>query len=105
MQQILEIIRSCQGKKAFVSRELGISLKQLEQLCLECEEIQEEFDTINDFRSQAVRDMLDLRIQYGVAMGELWAIEQLTKQNVEDGAKPIPVEVVLNAKDCRKTAE
>jgi len=105
MQQILDIIRSCQGKKSFVSRELGISLKQLEQLCQESEEIKDEFDTINEFRSQVVRDVLDLRIQYGVALGEQWAIEQLTKQNVEDGAKPIPVEVVLNAKDCRKTAE
>lgn len=102
MQEILETIRSCHGKKSFVSRELGISLKQLEQLCSESEEIKEEFDTINEFRSQVVRDVLDLRIQYGVAMGEQWAIEQLTKQNVEDGAKPIPVEVVLNAKDCRK---
>ena len=103
MQEVLEIIRNCHGKKSFVSRELGISLEQLEQLCQDSEEVREEFNSVNEFRRQIIKDLLDLRIQYGVALGEQWAIEQLTKQNVDDGARPIPVEVVLNAKDCRKS--
>lgn len=79
MQEILEIIRNCEGKKSFVSQELGIPLDQLEQLCQESSEIKEEFDSISQFKTQLLTDLLDLRVQYGVALGEHWAIDQATK--------------------------
>ena len=80
MDELIQIIKEFDGKRSFICKQLGITLKDLDKLCEGNPEIAEAFDLIQNEETIFNEDLFDTQLKFGLVMGGPWALNHIAKQ-------------------------